>query len=400
MNLEFCSSQYTPIIAPKVSYVIPTYNRCPSTNVQENPLAWCIESLMHQADGPVHEVLVVDDASTDNTELTVKSLQERYNVRARRLGYVRQQDRKGDKHALNKGIELTSAPLICFADDDIVYASHYTFAAAAIFNSFPHKRVGAVSLPVYIRSDRPKSVLPMDRIGRIDFDAGTWSGEFASYPEEYGDTPPTIPGFNILEPFNVDYCLSAAVYAREALEAVNGWDASSPFYLMDAIEIGASITAAGYEILHSPDPRYGIMHLKFGSARTKAIEAGSYQNFAICGTDFETMIRLSSAPRINTGHRMETDDFNYYENFSIAYLLFPRSDRGSVIFLKRTFQAYVVDNRPFTKTYGPSPLNMAERFDLWKRAVNYAIELRGHLPVDRRNLIQSTIDELAIGLTE
>ena len=49
-----------------VSIVIPTYNRCLHPHNERNPLMWSISSIKQQTYEDI-EIIVVDDASTDNT---------------------------------------------------------------------------------------------------------------------------------------------------------------------------------------------------------------------------------------------------------------------------------------------------------------------------------------------
>ena len=88
---------------PVVSVVIPTRNRAEYLQV-----ALC--SLARQDFGGPHELLVVDDCSSDGTRTMVDG----EGVRC-----VRQQRPSGLNAARNAGVEATAAPLIAFLDDDV-----------------------------------------------------------------------------------------------------------------------------------------------------------------------------------------------------------------------------------------------------------------------------------------
>ena len=86
----------------KVSVIIPVYN-C------ENYISAAVESVLAQT-YPVHEIIVVDDGSTDGTGLAL----ECYTGEVR---YIRQENR-GVAAARNKGIVHASGDFIAFLDAD------------------------------------------------------------------------------------------------------------------------------------------------------------------------------------------------------------------------------------------------------------------------------------------
>ena len=102
---------------PTFSVVIPTYNRA-------GVLADAVQSALTQTLAP-HEVIVVDDGSTDHTE----TLLQRY---AGRVAYVRQSN-AGPAAARNRGIETASGQYVSFLDSDDAWApwTLECFAAAA-----------------------------------------------------------------------------------------------------------------------------------------------------------------------------------------------------------------------------------------------------------------------------
>lgn len=89
--------------APAVSVVIPTRNRAGYLDV-------ALRSLAAQEEAGPHEILVVDDGSSDATG----EVADRAGVRSMRLDPGR-----GPNAARNAGIEATRGPLIAFVDDDV-----------------------------------------------------------------------------------------------------------------------------------------------------------------------------------------------------------------------------------------------------------------------------------------
>jgi glycosyltransferase domain-containing protein len=92
---------------PKVTVAIPTYNRA-------HYLKEAIESVLNQTYTD-YELLVVDNASTDNTEEVVKSFNDK------RIKYIKNETNIGMVNNWNKCIDLAKGEyLIIFHDDDIM----------------------------------------------------------------------------------------------------------------------------------------------------------------------------------------------------------------------------------------------------------------------------------------
>jgi glycosyltransferase involved in cell wall biosynthesis len=89
--------------------IIPTYNR-------EKVLARALEGYLLQSSRLIHELLVVDDGSTDGTESMVREFSSRSIFPIR---YLRQPN-KGAGAARNLGIRETRSALVLFTDSDII----------------------------------------------------------------------------------------------------------------------------------------------------------------------------------------------------------------------------------------------------------------------------------------
>lgn len=96
------------MIKPKLSIVVSTYNR------GKEYLEKCLESILFQEEFEDFEVIVVDDASTDNTEEIVNSF---YDARIR---YVKRSTNFGsDTRPKNEGAALAKGKYLMFVDDDV-----------------------------------------------------------------------------------------------------------------------------------------------------------------------------------------------------------------------------------------------------------------------------------------
>lgn len=93
-----------------LTVIIPTYNR-------KELVAKAIEGYFAQSSPElIHELLVVDDGSTDGTESMVRELRARSPVTIR---YLRQAN-KGPAAARNLGIRNARSSIVLFTDSDIV----------------------------------------------------------------------------------------------------------------------------------------------------------------------------------------------------------------------------------------------------------------------------------------
>lgn len=87
-----------------VSVVIPTHNR-------SSLVINAIRSVLNQTYNDI-EVIVIDDASTDDTEKTIES------IGINSLKYIKITNSQGGNYARNLGIESASGSYIAFLDDD------------------------------------------------------------------------------------------------------------------------------------------------------------------------------------------------------------------------------------------------------------------------------------------
>ncbi len=89
---------------PTVSVVIPTYNRA-------HVVGQAIKSVLHQTFQDF-EIIVVDDASADNTEEVVKGFGDP------RIHYLRHKQNYGAPQARNSGAEIAQGEYLAFLDSD------------------------------------------------------------------------------------------------------------------------------------------------------------------------------------------------------------------------------------------------------------------------------------------
>lgn len=106
-----------------VAIIICTWNRAQS-------LRETLLSLQRQAAPAEVEVIVVDNNSKDETRAVVEELAANWSLG--RLRYVFE-GRQGKQFALNTGIAASSAPLLAFTDDDILFPAGWIESICAAF---------------------------------------------------------------------------------------------------------------------------------------------------------------------------------------------------------------------------------------------------------------------------
>jgi glycosyltransferase involved in cell wall biosynthesis len=105
----------------KVSVIIPTYNRA-------YLVKRAIDSVTKQTFQDI-EIIIVDDASTDNTENIIKTLNDK------RILYIKHKERKGASAARNTGIENAQGEYIAFLDSDDEWLPQKLAKQLKVFNN-------------------------------------------------------------------------------------------------------------------------------------------------------------------------------------------------------------------------------------------------------------------------
>ena len=118
-------------MSPKVSVIIPTYNR-------SDLLPRAINSVLNQTYQDF-ELIIVDDGSTDNTEEVIKEFQEQ----DKRIKYIKHDKNKGGSAARNTGIKAARAEYIAFQDSDDEWLPEKLEKQMKVFESAPPE-VGVV----------------------------------------------------------------------------------------------------------------------------------------------------------------------------------------------------------------------------------------------------------------
>lgn len=129
----------------QLSVIIPTYNR--KAMLKKALQAYRCQSASHQ----ILEILVVDDGSTDGTEVAVAECQRVSGIPVR---YFRQQN-KGPAAARNVGIREAKAPILLFTDDDIIPGLDLVFQHLVWHDQHPEPFIAVLGLVTWPREIDP-----------------------------------------------------------------------------------------------------------------------------------------------------------------------------------------------------------------------------------------------------
>jgi GT2 family glycosyltransferase len=217
----------------EVAVIVPNWNG-------RRWLAQCLRSLGEQSTPPA-EIIVVDNGSTDGS----LSLVDECTVPVRIIALERN---TGFAFAANRGIEATAAGAVALVNTDVVLEPEWLERSLTVLQD--DDGLAAVACKMLQMDDQDVlydagDILRRDGVceqrGRFERDVGCYDA----------------PG-DVFAP-----CAGAALYRREALEAVGGFDERLFSYLED-VDLGLRLRLAGWRCAYEPSAR--ALHAGGGSS--------------------------------------------------------------------------------------------------------------------------------------
>ena len=163
-----------------ITVIIPTYNRAAT-------LERAVDSVLRQTIGPV-QILIVDDASTDESPLLLDKLEARYA----NLTVLRQEKNAGACAARNRGIAYAATPYIAFLDSDDAWLPEKLERQAAFLE---RENADIVVCSVW-RVERGRRRLYPDKHHCGDLHADLLRGNFISTGMIFGKRACFLGGFD------------------------------------------------------------------------------------------------------------------------------------------------------------------------------------------------------------
>jgi GT2 family glycosyltransferase len=206
---------------PHASIVVPVHDQLAYT-------LRCLQALMHSGNASRFEVIVVDDASGDDTARVLPGIAGlRYLRLAENLGFV---------GACNAGAKLARSPYLVFLNNDTLVQPGWLDALLSTFANYPDTGLAGSKL-----------VYPDGRLqeaGGVVFSDGS-----ACNYGRFND--PKHPRFNFVR--EADYCSGAAIaLPREIFEDLDGFDIRyAPAYYEDT-DLAMRVRELGYLVRYQP----------------------------------------------------------------------------------------------------------------------------------------------------
>ncbi len=208
-----------PSSQPEVSIIIAAYNNW-------NYTFTCLKSIRENTEGD-YEVIVVDDASSDETPQLLSKV--------RNIGLVRNQVNVGFLESCNRGARAARGRHLLFLNNDTIVVENWLTSLLAVGG---RDDVGAVGSKLIY----PNGVL--QEAGGIIWNNGS------GFNYGRGDDS-RKPEYNYVR--DVDYCSGASLMAkRELFEEIGGFDTRfKPGYYEDS-DFCLSLRDLGYRVLYQP----------------------------------------------------------------------------------------------------------------------------------------------------
>lgn len=238
--------------SPAISIVIVTWN-C------RDLVADCLESVSRYAGDVSHEILVIDNASADDT---LEMLAQAYP----KVRVIANDENLGFGRASNKGMAEARAPLFCLLNPDTIFTEPDTLLRVVQrMRDFPG--IGAAGCRLVF----PDGIHQVGDAGDPPTIGSVLSHAF--FLSKFA--PRRFPGLFLQEgriepPFgHVGWvCGACTVVRRSVFEQIGGFDESYFLYGED-VEWGCRMTQRGVFVAYFPDIR--IVHVQGGTQKDKLV---------------------------------------------------------------------------------------------------------------------------------
>lgn len=222
---DFLALTETEIVAPlkpESSIIIPVFNKAEFT-------FQCLRSLFREVDSTKNEIIIVDNASSDETARMLAQMGNRIRV-------IRNHENLGFVEACNLGAKAARGKYLVFLNNDTIVQAEWLEALVKTVEA--DETVGAVGSMLIFPDGK------MQEAGGIVWNDGT------AHLYGYGESPEDLR-FNFQR--EVDYCSGASLLISKALfDSFGGFDMRyAPAYYEDT-DLCMTVRAANRKVVFQP----------------------------------------------------------------------------------------------------------------------------------------------------
>jgi len=364
-----------------ISAIIPTYNRCPfdknSENYKYNPLSVCINALLLQRSS-IKEIVVVDDASTDNTKGVIEELaKEAYSTKGIQIKCFHNEERKGSSVSRNIGAKNATGKYLFFLDDDCVPTPHLSFIAMIVIKKLKKadKNFAALVLPVYGRASYPKVAPPISELTKSFLKQGNKGARFNSIPLEYLTAKDRFLNKNlkIFKPIQVFQLCGHFIIDRSKYLDVGGFPdfATWPNKSGEEPEFACRLIENAYTIYYLPENKASSFHGYFGA---KAGNFDGYDWLSAITNGKLSLVEYSEICEngVMSGNRVSVEDYCYCKIIAGFCIIYKRNIKEAINWARASYEEFVAENK---KTWYPvytkgQSFSREKREEIWHKAIN------------------------------
>ncbi len=211
-----------------ISVILPSYN---GRNLLEKNIPSVLKAIGHFE----HEIIVVDDCSTDDS---IQFLEQNYPD----IIIVRSEINRGFSNTCNKGIKIASKEFVCIANTDVTFTESYFTNALQCFSE---NDVFAVKGDIVNYNDNFDDVKNIEKTSLLYYKRG-----FLRFNQkiEPNDNP-------LSSKINTQFVLLGCCFIckNDGLQTLKGYDEIySPFYWEDA-DLAHRALQSGYLLKYNPE---------------------------------------------------------------------------------------------------------------------------------------------------
>ncbi len=348
---------------PKVSAIIPTFNRCPHPVKEDaNPLAWCLESLLAQKSSTLDEIIVINDASTDYTEEVIKDFQKKYSLP---IIHLENKENRGLAISRNIAAKKAKNEFLMFVDDDSVFSKFMIFGATMTLNNLG-KNTAALQLPIYHRTTKP-SLIDIKQIGALNLEEGIMIGNYNCFPKEYLNSIEDNfidSNLKILKPFEIKNLGGVCLVRKIPFNKVGRFPENFKWKNSYRVETDFSLRLSenNYKIFFTPDPKFYCVHLKYGAKSNS-------EKINVSEPRLKRLITKSNIELKDNGCRVDMEEWFFDRIISDYVIIGIRNKEFANGYLNRVYQQFVIKNALSTSWTNNKIEDMETREAIFNRAI-------------------------------